>query len=133
MLPALEGAVVVQPFALVVAPQVSGVMIVGVALAVEAVKQVEPLLVWIALGAGTAQAPLADGGSGVALLLDQLGDGNALRGNGRLALRLDRAVVADKGVAGVLPGHQHAARGSTDGIAAVELREANAFLGHLVE
>src|SRR3974377_1637024 len=133
MLPALKGAVVVQPFALVVAPQVSGVMIGGVPMEIESVEQFDPLFTWIALRAGTAQAPLADGGSGIPLLLEQLGDGGALWGDGRLALRLDRAVVADKGVAGVLAGQEHTARGSADGIPAVELREANTFLAHLVE
>jgi hypothetical protein len=72
VLPAPECTVVVQPLAPIVAPQVSRIMVVGVALAVEAVEQIEPLLARIALGAGTTQPPLADGGGGVALLLEEV-------------------------------------------------------------
>ena len=97
-------------------------------------------------GAEVAQAPFADGGRGVALLLEHLGDGHFRVGDRLLAgelqavslLYLGRqivgaAVVADVGVPGMLARHQHTSRRCTDGIATVVLREPHPFGGQSVD
>src|SRR5262249_51867474 len=117
----------------VVAPEIIGIVVVGVALAVVAEEEVEAALDRIADGAGRAEAPLADGGGGGALLLDQLAEEPLAGGDGGRALGLDLAVVADPGVPAVHAGHQAAARGGADRRAGVELGEAQPLAGHAVQ
>ena len=104
-----------------------------VALAVVAEKPVEPLMHRVALRAGKAESPFAESAGAVAVAAEQLGDRLLRLGDGPLAFRFHFTVVPDKGVAGVLAGHEHAARRRADGVAAVVAREAHALRGQAVE
>src|SRR5262249_39278407 len=119
--------------ALVVAPEVGGVVVVGVALAVVAEEQVEAVARRVTGRTGRPEAPLAHRPGGVAEASEGGGQGDGVGGQRVLALGLHLAVVADGGVAGVLAGHEHAARGSADRRAGVVLREAHPLLRHAVE
>jgi len=103
------------------------------ALAVIPEEEIEALAERVAGAAGRTQAPLADRPGGIAGLLEPLGQRDRLGGNRLLSLGLDRAVVADVGVAGVQARHQHAPRRRADGRAAVALREADSLGGHAVQ
>src|SRR5438105_664062 len=102
-------------------------------LTVVAEEGVEAVLERTALGVEHAQAPLADGGGGVPLLLEQLGQRDLARPERILSLGRRRLVVADVAVAGVLAGHQATARRGTDGRAGVALGEAHPLLGEAVQ
>src|SRR5207302_331400 len=69
----------------------------------------------------------------VADAFEEPGDGDGVGGDRLLAFRLGLDVVADLRVAGVLAGHEDAARWGADGIAGVVLGEAQALGGELVE
>ena len=59
-----------------VAVEIARIVVVGVPLAVIAEEVIESLPLGVALRADRAQAPLADAGGGVALVLEQLGEGD---------------------------------------------------------
>ena len=120
-----NGRLVVEGDPHLIAPEVGGVVAVGVALAVVAEEPVEALVDGISLGSGSSEPPFSEGSGSVAAFFESLGDGLFGIGDGPLALGLDLSVVTDKGVAGVFPGDQDAARGGADGIAAVVAGKAH--------
>jgi len=124
---------VVQRDPLVVAPEVGGIVAVGVSLAVVAKEAIEALLQRVPFRARCAQPPLAEGARCVAFPLQQFGQGQLGVGNRPLTLQLDLAVAADPGMAGVPAGHQHTAGRSTDGVARVVTQETHALPGQPVE
>ena len=86
-----------------------------------------------ALFAFVAETPLANQRGRVTGFLQQARHGCVLQAE-RLRERVDVAcVTAHAGVPGVQAGHQHAAAGSADGRAGVELGEAHSFRGHAIE
>ena len=124
---------VVQRDALEIAPEIIRVITVRVALAVVAKKTIEPLMHRVAFRAGKAQTPFAECAGAVSMTAQQLGDGLLRLGDGPLAFRFHFTIVADKGVPGVLAGHEHATRWRADGVAGVVTREAHALPGQAVE
>src|SRR6202012_3857363 len=76
---------------------------------------------------GVAEAPFAEGAGGIAMLLEDGGDGEAGVGEGELSFGLKAGVAADGGMAGVEAGHQAGAGGGADGGAGIELGEAHAL------
>jgi hypothetical protein len=101
---ALAVGVIAEDDLLRVAPEVFGVVGVGDALAEVAEEMVEPHLVRFAGRAGPAEAPLADGGGGVARFFQDVTEGDGAGREGELAFGLELAVIADDGVAGVEAG-----------------------------
>ena len=89
---------------------------------------VEALQIRDARTSGAAQSPLAEDTGAVAGLLQDFGH----RDIGLLQVDIFR-VPADAAVADVLARHKGAPRGSADGIAGVNLREAHAFGGEAVD
>ena len=96
-------------------------------------EAVEALAVRDTLVAGFAEAPLAGEGSGVAGGLQNFGNSNR-GGRKRNALDPGPAMIAaNRGVSGVLAGHQHTARGSADRSAGIELVKARPCGSETVE
>ena len=96
-----NGRLVVEGDPNLVAPEIGGIVAVGVALAVVAEEAVEALVDGVALGAGAAKTPFAEGSGSVAAFPEPLGDGLFGVGDGPLALGLDLTIVSDEGVPGV--------------------------------
>ncbi len=83
---AAEGAAIVafERFFSGVAPEVGGVVVVGLPLGNQAVEEVEALPERSAFVGGVPEAPLADAGGAVADRLEALGDGDFAGGEGQL-------------------------------------------------
>ena len=112
---------VAQRHAGVVPPERSRVVIVCVGLVEVAEEIIKALVVRRGRAVLVAEAPFTDERGVIAGLFEQAGDGAVL------GFQPDLGIAADGGVAGVLAGHEHAARRRADGGAGVELREAQAL------
>ena len=135
---------VVESDRLVVVPEVGGIKIVRHALAVVAEPAVKALLQLRPAGGRAAEAPFAEAARRITGGLEDFSQCDRRVGNRILPLVLRLAesrqplrivclpVVADEGVAGVLAGHQHAARRGADRISAVVLGELHALRSQAV-
>ena len=117
----------------IIGPEMIGVVVMGEGLAVVAEEFGEAFFFGNAGRAGVAEAPFAEGAGGVAVILQDGGDGEAAIGERVLAFGLEAAVAADGGMTGVEAGHEACSAGSADGGAGIELGEAHALGGEVVD
>ncbi|MEY3457922.1 MAG: hypothetical protein RL215_1079, partial [Planctomycetota bacterium] len=116
-----------------VVPEVVGVVAVGVSLAVIAEEAIEALSEWIAFGARSAESPFAEGSSDVAFGFEDFGECYFGGGDWELTFRAGLAVIANPCMSGMFAGHEHAAGGGADGIAAVVLGKHLSLCGKSIE
>ncbi len=116
-----------QQYLLLVAPEVVGIVVVGVGLIQVAEPVIEALLVRNARRLRLAEAPLADDAGRVAGPLEQLGHGDIRRP------QRNPVVAANPGMSRVQPGHQAAPRRRTDRAAGVVIREDHPLGRHAVQ
>ena len=112
---------------LFLADQIGREVVVRVCLVEVAEELVEALVVRDPGRVLVAEAPLADEGRRVARVVEDLRDGDVT------GLERDAEVPTDARATRVPAGHQHAPRRRAHGRPRVELREAHALGGHLVE
>src|SRR5688572_22593324 len=108
-------------------------MVVRVPLAFVAEEPVKALLQWIAFRIRWTQTPFADGSRGVATLLQERSDRDRAGRERFVALGLNLAVVANRGMARMFPGHEHATRRRANRVSGIMLGEAHPFASHPVE
>ena len=94
-----------QHYLLVIVPQEVGIVIVGIPLAIVAVKLIEALIVRIALRAGVSEPPFAEGARRVTRLVQYFSHCHCVRRQRMLALRLVLLVPTDRCVSRVQAGH----------------------------
>src|SRR3954470_7459797 len=82
-------------FLRVIAPQEFRVVVVGLFLTQIAIKQVKSMAVWLTGRSRHAEAPFADGGRGVAVLLQKFGNGDFVRRKWLLTGRFPTVLFAN--------------------------------------
>src|ERR1700761_812330 len=109
------GGLAVEGDLIGIVPEMIGVVVMGEGLAVIAEELGKAFFIGSAGGAGIAEAPFTKIAGGIAMALQDGGDGEAGIGEGKLPFGLEAAVTADGGVAGVEAGHEAGAGGRADG------------------
>ena len=119
----------VQEGLVLVVPKVFGIGVVGVPLVEVAEEVVEALAGWARCRFPPRRGPICRTARCVARSLQHVGHGHLVGPQAHFGL----AIAADGGVAGVLAGHEAAARRRADGAAGVGLGEAHALGGQAVQ
>ena len=115
-----------------VAPDVSGVEVVRLPLAIQTVETVESLIHGITFRTGCTQAPFSKHARNVSRFFENLGNRLGTSSQGALPFRFDLFVSPNQGVPGMHARHQAATGRGAHRAGRIEVGQLHAFLGHPV-